>query len=176
MSGEIFSSEKIDWLWRIMLAQGFIILTLLLSLASFSIPYTDSIRPFFILIPIYYWVIYRPSLVSPLLLFIYGLIIDLISGFPLGLNAGLFVAVYWVIKSQRLFLMGQPYPVFWTGFGLVSSSVFLVQWLVFSFKNMQAMPIIENVASNIITIILFPIMALVLAYIQKILPHPPKVH
>lgn len=174
MSDRFISSENLDWLWRISIAQFFILFLLLLSIVSYSFPHTDSVRPFFILMPLYYWSIYRPSLVIPLFCFLIGLWVDIVSGFPIGLHAALFLLVNIIIKSQRLFLMGQPYPMFWLGFVIVSTSVYVSQWLFFALIYMSIPPLIDTIASNIITILLFPFVAVILTFIQRILPLPPK--
>lgn len=174
MRNAFLTSENIDWLWRLLLAQGFIVLMILLSLVSFSLPYSDSIRPFFILMPIYYWSIYRPSIVPTVILFAIGLIIDFVSGFPIGLHAALFVIVNLIVKQQRLFLMGQPYPMFWVGFSIVTLFVFSAQWLFFSAINLHFFDITDKIASAFITILFFPFIAMIMAFIQKILPRPPK--
>ncbi len=174
MRNAFFTSENLDWIWRLGIAQGFVGLMLLLSLVSFSIPYSDSIRPFFVLMPLYYWSIYRPSLIPVIILFALGLIVDFVSGFPIGLHAALFVILHLIVKRQRLFLMGQPYPMFWMGFAIVTTFVFVAQWLFFSLVNFQLMALNEIIASNFTTILFFPFIAMIMAFIQKILPRPPK--
>lgn len=176
MRNVLFTPENLDWLWRIGIAQGFIALMLLFSLVSFSLPYTDSIRPFFILMPLYYWSVFRPSLVPAVILFALGLIVDFVSGFPIGLHAALFVIVNLTVKKQRLFLMGQPYPMFWMGFSVVATFVYTVQWLFFSLINLKLIGITDIIASNLITIFFFPFIAMIMAFIHKILPRPPKRH
>lgn len=170
MSGHLFTSETLAWLSRSSVAQGFSILLLLLSLVSFSLPYADSIRPFFILMPIFYWSIYRPSLVSPLISFSFGILFDLISGFPIGIHAVFFLTTHIIIKKQRLFLMGQPYLMFWAGFAIISSAIHILQWLFFSIIHLDLIGFQNIFASNAITILFFPVIAMILAYIQKILP------
>lgn len=161
--------ENIRWFARAGIAQIFIILLLLFSMVSFSLPYTDTVRPLFIIIPIYYWSVYRPSLMPVIFVFMLGLIIDFVSGFPVGIHAIIFVIVQILIKSQRLFLMGQPYLMFWLGFAVISSGVYFFQWLFFTIRYFNLMPIADVLASNIITILLFPITALILTFIQRLL-------
>lgn len=174
MSSSIFTAESLSWLSRVFIVQTFTVIFLLLSLVSYSLPYTDSIRPFFILMPIYYWSIYRPSLVSPLISFFLGLIVDLISGFPIGLHAIFFVVAHLTVKRQRLFMMGQPYAMFWMGFAIVCSSIYCIQWLFFSILNQEFISIRDILASNTMSILFFPIVAAILALIQKILPTTQK--
>jgi rod shape-determining protein MreD len=170
MFADHLSYENIRWGARAGVAQAFIIFLLLLSLVSFSLPHTDTMKPLFILIPIYYWNIYRPSMIPTLYVFILGLLVDFVLGFPVGLHAALFVILQLILKSQRLFLMGQPYLMLWLGFALVSTSLYALEWLFFSLRYLSFMPISGVFASNVITILLFPVIALILTFIQRILP------
>ncbi len=170
MLGGYINYEGARWVARMGAAQMTTILFLLLSIVSFSLPYTESVRPLFIIIPIYYWGIYRPSLIPAVLVFVLGLIVDFISGFPVGLHAALFVVVHVIMRSQRLFLMGQPYLMFWLGFTVISTGVYMAQWFFFSLRYLSLMPVTDILASNLLTILMFPLMALVLTFIQRILP------
>ncbi len=81
-------------------------LMILLGLLSLPVPYAGSARPALVLMAVYYWAIYRPTLVPPFLCFAAGLLTDILSGMPLGLNALVLVIVQWIVRSQRRFLMG----------------------------------------------------------------------
>lgn len=165
-----FSYENIRWGVRAGIAQAFTVFLLLLSLVSFSIPHTDTIKPLLILVPFYYWTIYRPSLLPLFYVFIMGLLVDFVLGFPVGLHAILFIVIRIIIKSQRLFLMGQPYLMFWLGFAIVSTSLYALEWAFFSMRYLSFMPLSGVFSSNVVTILFFPFIALILTFIQKILP------
>ncbi|MBF0436357.1 MAG: rod shape-determining protein MreD [Magnetococcales bacterium] len=45
------------------------------------------LRPDFVIISLFYWRIYRPDLCGPILAFVTGLFLDMISTTPIGLNA-----------------------------------------------------------------------------------------
>ncbi|MBF0421622.1 MAG: rod shape-determining protein MreD [Magnetococcales bacterium] len=53
-----------------------------LPLASWTV-----LRPDMVIIALFYWRIYRPDLCGPVLAFITGLLLDMISTTPIGLNA-----------------------------------------------------------------------------------------
>jgi len=170
MNAEILNAENFSWIARLGLVQALTCLLLILSLVSFSLPFTGAIRPLFILIPLYYWSVYRPTIMPLLWVFALGLLIDLIMGVPVGLHAALFVIAHFIIKTQRLFLMGQPYMMLWLGFMIVCMSVFAVKWLFFMALYQSTIAINAPLSSAGITILLFPIFASVLALVHRILP------
>lgn len=167
---DFFSQEKIDWFSRVLLAQVVIFFLFMLGLVSFSIPMSGEVRPFFILMALYYWAIYRPSLLHPFFVFIYGIIFDLILGFPLGIHAVLFLLVQWVIKSQRLFFMGQTYLVVWIGFSLTVLSVLSVEWIFFSALAGAWLNLTSILTGFVMTSLLFPLITLMFIVVHKILP------
>src|SRR5262245_20541391 len=87
------------------------LMALLLVLGSVHLPFaagTDVKAPLF-LMGLYYWSIYRPTLIPPWLTFVCGILADLIGGLPIGLSAVIFVLVRWIVSDQRRFLMGQSF-------------------------------------------------------------------
>lgn len=167
---DFFSSENIDWFWRVSVAQIFIFFLLLLGLISFSIPMSGEIRPFFILMALYYWSIYRPSLLHPFVVFLYGFIFDIVLGFPLGLHSILFLVIQWVIKSQRLFFMGQTYLVVWIGFTVTTFSALLIEWIFFSVLSAGFVPYSAMINNLVITVFLFPLVSYFFILMHRFLP------
>jgi rod shape-determining protein MreD len=57
--------------------------------------------PLLALMPVYYWCLVRPDLMSPAWAFVIGVLQDILSGGPPGIWAGSFVATYALIDRQR---------------------------------------------------------------------------
>ncbi len=173
---ELFSPEKINWLWRVLIAQAIVFSLFMLGLISFSIPMSGEVRPFFILMALYYWAIYRPSLLHPVLVFFYGLVFDLVLGFPVGIHAVLFLLVQWVIKSQRLFFMGQTYLVVWIGFSLTVLSILSIEWFFFSALAGSWLSLKTITLTFLMTSLLFPLVTFFFIMAHKILPVTQKTY
>ncbi len=106
-------TERADIGLRISVSYIMIFLLFILSIVSVSHPFAGLIKAPFFLMTIYYWGIYRPTLIPAWLVFIAGCIMDFLSGFPIGLNAFIFLVVQWSVIDQRRFLMGQSFLVVW---------------------------------------------------------------
>lgn len=167
---DFFTFERLDWLWRLLVAQCVTFIFFAMSLVSFSMPMTGQVRPFFILMAIYYWAIYRPTLIPPVLVFFVGLLFDFLANFPVGIHAILFLAVQWTVRDQRTFLTGQPYVMVFLGFVLTCSFVYLSEWIFFSFLNGSVFPIIPILGSFLASILLFPLATLLFILTHRILP------
>lgn len=159
---------------RYSVAYGFLLILFVLNLISFSIPLTELLRPYFILMAIYYWAIYRPDFIPPLVLFVLGVLYDLVLGFPIALHAILFLTVQWIIKNQRLFFLGQSYVSIWLGFILTCFSVLTLEFIFFSFLAHSFLDIKMIIGNLFVTVLGFPLITLFFILINRLLPLVPK--
>jgi rod shape-determining protein MreD len=153
------------------LALAVLLALILLSAIPFHIPHLGEIRPVFMLMAVYYWTILRPS--SPLAVFALGLVLDLLSGYPLGLNALVLVAVQALTAHNRKFLLGQSFLVIWAGFALVALGTAIVQWGLFSLFNLAFVTPKPALISALLSAFIFPLSALPLAAVYKALADDP---
>lgn len=170
MMSDFAGFETLNWTLRLVLAQCVTLFILCLSLVSFSIPLTGEVRPHLLLAAIFYWSVYRPTLIPPWYVFVLGLLVDVLSGIPLGLNAFILVAVHWVVRTQRVYLMGQSFLGLWMGFAVTCFLSFSAQWSLFVLVTQSLVPAGPSLASAALTILVFPLVSLFLVLIHRILP------
>lgn len=164
--------ERLDFLVRIGLAYGLMVVLLVLNVVALPHPFTGFVQIPIVLLIIYYWSIYRPTLLPAFLVFLAGLFLDIMGGGPLGVNALIFFAVHRIVTDQRSFLLGQSFLMIWLGFGIVNSGVVLLRWLVFGVFQLNWNPVAENFPSISIGLISFPFIAALLHLSHRILPSP----
>ena len=146
-----------------------VLVLFVLSALPFEVLSLGEIRPMFMLMAVYYLAIYRPSLISPLAVFIIGLLLDFISAYPLGLNAFVLVAAQWLVRGQMKFLQAQPFKVVWVGFVIVAVTSGAVQWCTFSLFNLVAYSIQPILLSVLLSSLVFPLLTVPLAIVNKAL-------
>ena len=147
----------------------------LLGFISMPLPHMGAVKPYFVLMAIYYWSIYRPTLMPPYLCFFMGLAMDALSGGPLGLSAMILVMMQWTVRSQRRFLRGQPYVTAWAVFALILTLFAALQWALFGLIHMQWPTIMPVIGSVAMSLFLYPFLTLLFVAVHKILPvasHP----
>lgn len=164
--------NSIEWMGRLLLAQSTIVIFLLLNLVSFSMPHAGDFKPFFLLMAVYYWAIYRPMLMPVAYTFALGLIMDLQGGLHIGLSALILVGLQAIVRSQRLFLMGQGYIVVWIGFVVVALANAFGLWFVTSLFSWNFMPIVPTLVAAGFSFMLFPLASVILLGVHRILPLP----
>lgn len=168
-SGDGWQESLFGALGRFLLTFLAIFLLLVLSTFPFSIGHFGEIRPSFLLMAIYYWAIMRPSTLPPLATFAIGIAYDLMSGFPLGLNAMTLVVAQWLTRTQRKFLLGQSFVVIWMGLMLVSLGAGLLQWLLYSlfYWHFDFSSIRAVLMSVVMTAAIFPLIVLPLSAFNR---------
>lgn len=158
-------------LFRLSVAYAFIGFIFTLNTVALSFPVTGDIKPPLLLMVIYYWSIYRPTLLPPWFVFMLGALMDFISGWPVGLSALIYVAVHWLIADQRRFLMSQSFVMIWAGYAFVSVVAAFTQWVVFGLIQWNWTPFSPIWYSVFLGAALFPLFSVLLHLTHKILPH-----
>ncbi len=145
----------------------------LLNLVPLNLGHFDSLRPPFLLMAVFYWTIFRPGLLATPVVFILGLLMDIVSGWPPGVSALLLVCVQWVTLAQRKFFMGQSFVTIWWGYLLISIIVGVFQWVVFSLFALDWLPVVPVLAGMLLGGLLFPFVAVPLYLVHRILSLKP---
>lgn len=140
-----------------------------LSLIPLEVAHLGDIRPFFMLAAIYYWAIMRPSMIPAALVFLLGLLLDLLYAYPLGMQALVLVTAYWVARGQRRFLMGQSFRVIWATFSVVALASGLIQWTAFSIFSLSLAPLQPPLVSSLLTALIFPLLVMPLSLVVRAL-------
>ncbi len=169
MRAFLTGAERIEIIGRASVAYGFMLLLFLFDIIAAPYPLTLLFGVPFTLIALYYWCIYRPSLIPPWLAFSAGLCLDLLSGFPLGLNALLYMLVRMFLVNQGRFLTGQGFMVTWIGFVSLNIALHLTQWAVMSALSLQILSPDGLWAPVLLGSLFFPVISASLHLTHKIL-------
>ncbi len=170
---QLLPIDFLNWASRLFLAQGVIALFLLLNVVSFSMPHAGDFKPFFLLMAVYYWAIYRPTVMPIPYTFILGLIFDLLAELPVGISALILVVLQTVVQKSRLFLMGQPYIMVWLGFAIMAFAYTISFWLLMSLSEFSFAPykaFVQMMIAGLLSIMIFPLASLILQGVHRVLP------
>jgi rod shape-determining protein MreD len=169
-SGILTFSQKIDILLRFCTAYALIICFWAMDVVSFQIPYFQDIRPSFTLMALFYWSIYRPTLLPPWMAFLLGILIDLLSGLPIGLTAVLFVLAQRVVVDQRKIFSGQSFLSVYFGYTVIAAAVYILQWFLYGFVILQWVSFQPVLGMIILGVVFFPLALLLMNLTHRMLP------
>lgn len=127
----------------------------------------SSVTPAFAFMAIYYWGVVRPEMFPSVAVFAVGLILDLLSGGPIGLWAFVYAVTYGVVVSQRFFLVNAPFSVFWMGFVVASVFASSIAWLAASLFYGTLVSAGAIIWHMNVTVIVFPLFAFIFGRVQS---------
>jgi rod shape-determining protein MreD len=101
-----------------------------LGAVPFRVPALAAIVPALPLVAVCYWTLHRPELMPAAAAFAVGLLIDLLSGAPLGVNAGVLVLVHLAISTQTRFFASRSFAIVWVAVSVVIGLALALAWLL----------------------------------------------
>lgn len=145
------------------------LLIVLIGVTPMPVPYYAVVAPSLPLMAIYYWVVLRPDLMPRTAVFAIGLIHDALSGVPLGVNALVFLLAHALLTSQRRFLVGKSFWLFWLGFVMLAPAAGVLIWLLMTLLRGTLVAPDAALFNMLMTIAVFPLLAWILFHTQRAL-------
>lgn len=93
-----------------------------------------TIMPSLPLLAIFLWTVHRPDLLPPMFVLLFGLLFDLLINGPIGSSSVVFMAVYAITLSGRVYWMTLQGSGLIGGFVLVAVAAELLSWGTASFS------------------------------------------
>jgi rod shape-determining protein MreD len=160
--------QQLDLTFRRSIPVGLAVLILFLGLLPWNTTTLSPINSNLVLIPIYYWTLYRPRLMSVWAVAALGLIVDLLGVTPLfGVEMLTALVGYRVAVSQRRVFAGAPFIIVWAGFLLMSAVAGAVQWVLVSIFAASIVDPRPALLMYLIGAVCYPLCAYAFAAIQR---------
>ncbi len=136
---------------------------MLLTQAPLEIPGQAVLLPAVTLCCVWFWSLSRPSAVPPPVVFLIGLLMDLLGYLPLGVGALTLLVVQAAALALRRALSSRGLILIWVVFAAVAAAASLLIWcmvMVLTFRRLSPDPMIFLA---ILTAAAFPVLAVPLA-------------
>ena len=167
-------SDTLERIARMTLSYALIAALFIFSLTAVPYPLDAFFKTPLLLMAVFYWSVYRPTLLPPAFVFLLGLAFDLLSASPLlGLHAIIFLVCRWALLDQRRFLAAQGFAMVWIGYAAIQTAYIAIIWLTYSLKSWHIFEMQTFAPTYFLGLILFPIIFLLLYITHKILPADP---
>ena len=144
------------------------VLLILAAVLPYGLPKSSLAAPVLALISVYYWSLFRPELMPAGAAFLLGLLVDVLSGGPPGLNALVLILVHWAASSQRRALAGKSFAVGWLGYLLIAGGAAILNWFVASVFHVTVIESVPLLVSHAIGTAAYPLVAIFLARLQPL--------
>lgn len=161
------SLQVMDGAARRVVPVGLTVLLMLFALTPMYVPGLADISPMFTLMAVYFWSIYRPDLLGYGPAFAIGVFEDLLMGTPLGSGALILLLCQRIVLHQQKFFNSKPFAVTWFAFALVALGASVIRWLCVGLVSSGGfVPINGLIASYLISVALYPVIAWLLAKVH----------
>jgi rod shape-determining protein MreD len=159
--------QRIDLAARNVTPFAISVVLVLLSVLPIPAPGLNTITPAFAIMSLYHWAIYRPNLMPFSAVFAIGLLQDLLTGAPVGLFTLVFLTTYGVAVTQRRFIAGKSFLIYWLGFVMLALAAAFESWVLASiwyFTVLDPRPVLFQL---LVSVGIFPLLAWMLLQWQQ---------
>jgi rod shape-determining protein MreD len=140
---------------------------ILFSVVPLRISGFATVTPSFLMISVFYWSLHRPYLLPAPVVFLLGLIFDILTGTPMGLTSLMLLVVHGIALPQRQVFVGKAFVLSWWGFLLIGAGISILSWLVACLLELAFIPILPVLVQFGLTVLFFPLLAWCFAVVQS---------
>jgi rod shape-determining protein MreD len=142
---------------------------LFLTILPYQVPFLHMVTPSFALIGVYFFTVKQPELMPMGAAFLLGIIPDLWSGGPPGIQALMLILTRIFLIDQRRFIVGRSILVAWLAFGLVALLWGFFSWILASLYLGHALNLVPVIVQVLITIAIYPPMSSFFGWLEQLL-------
>ncbi|MFV0430717.1 MAG: rod shape-determining protein MreD [Alphaproteobacteria bacterium] len=159
---------RLDILLRQILPAFFILFFMILNrVISEGWGYWEEISPWIVLMCVWYWAIFRPSLLPVWFIFIVGFLEDFYSyNTPYGTHSVILILSYAILLSQRRVVAVQNFMVGWLMFAVFSFVAIMLRWAIISLFNTHLFSVKSSIASFMLTVSFYPLIFILLTFVS----------
>jgi rod shape-determining protein MreD len=145
------------------------VVCVLVSVVPAHLPAFTAVTPAFALMAIYHWTLYRPDLLPFGAVFAVGLLLDMLTGAPLGISSLVLLLAHALVLTQREHLLMRRFTVVWVGFLVVAAAAAVVQWVVVSLFYGMLLDVRAFLFQGVLTVATYPVVSYLLVRVQRTL-------
>jgi rod shape-determining protein MreD len=121
---------------------------------------------------VFFWSVFRPASMPPWMVFLLGLLTDLIGFAPVGVGVLLLLAVHGLAVRWRRLLTRQGFVAVWIVLAALGTGAALLQWALISLLTFRLLPIGPALFLAVLTAGAYPLLAVPLTRAHRTLAEP----
>jgi rod shape-determining protein MreD len=132
--------RRLDIVWRHAFPGFTSLVLMLLSVAHFGMWGQAALLPAVSLTCVWFWSLFRPAGMAPPVVFLIGLLLDLLGFLPLGVGEVTMLTAHGIAHLLRHILSRQSFAVVWLIFMTVACGIAAMNWAMVSLLSLSLMP------------------------------------
>jgi rod shape-determining protein MreD len=150
------------------------ILLMLFTEVPFSIQGQSALLPAVCLTSVWFWSVFRPASMPPPLVFLIGVLLDLLGYMPLGTGVLTLLILHGIALRWRRFLGQQGFALVWLAFALVAVGAAMLDWAIVSLLSLRFVPIGPALFQAAVSGALYPALAIPLTGAHASVANPER--
>ncbi len=134
-------------------------LLMLLAAVPFGFAGQAALIPAVATISVYFWTLFRPASMPPVVVFPIGLLLDLLGYLPIGVGVICLLAVHGFALSWQRFLVRQSFAVIWVAFSAFAAASAALGWGLTSLMGFRLLPVRSAIFQGVVAIAVYPMLA-----------------
>jgi rod shape-determining protein MreD len=147
-------------------------LLMLLTQMPTGISGQAALLPAITLCCVWFWSVFRPSAMPPPMVFVIGLLLDLLGYLPLGIGVFTLLAVHGVAISMRRSLSRRGFAWIWIVFSAVAIAASALIWLLVMALTFRLLSPYPAVFTAVLAIAIYPVVAIPMAGAHRSIANP----
>jgi rod shape-determining protein MreD len=166
--------RRLDVAARHAFPAGCTVVLMLLTGAPLGISDQAALLPAVTLACVYFWSLHRPAAMPPPVVFVVGLLFDLLGYLPLGVGVLSLLIMHGVALRWRSVLMRQGFLPGWLAFAGVAVCAALLGWALTALLSFRLLPVGPALFQTVLTIALYPALAVVFVRAHRAIADPER--
>jgi len=166
--------HMLDTASRHALPAGQTVAVLLLLSAPLGIPAQAQLQPAWAQASVYFWSLYRPASMPAPLIFLVGLLLDLLAQGPAGIQVLILLLIHGVVLKARRSLTRSGFVTVWLVFMGVAVTAAAVEWLLVCLLTWHALPPSPGLVEAGLAAGVYPFLSLYLITLHRGLAAPER--
>lgn len=150
------------------------VLLMLIAKAPFGIAGQAALLPAVTLASIWFWSLLRPAALPPPIVFLIGILLDLLGWLPIGVGVLMLLSLHGLAVYWRPRLAGARFVLVWLVFVLAASGVTALEWPLTVALEWRVLPPAPLLFQVVLTASVYPVVAMVFARANRTVAAPEK--
>ena len=150
------------------------ILLMLLTQAPFGITGQAALLPAVTFASVWFWSLFRPTAMSPPVVFVIGLLFDLLGWLPIGAGVLTLLLVYGLAQRWRRALAQRGFAMLWLAFAAVAAGASALDWALSGLLSWRLLPPGPALFQTVLSAAAYPALAILFARAHRSVANPER--
>ncbi len=167
-------ARRLDIAARYAFPAGCTVLLMLFAEAPYGIAGQAVMLPAVTFACVYFWSLLRPGAMPPTVVFVVGLLFDLLGYLPLGVGALTLLIVHGLVVHWRQILMRQGFVAAWLTFAGFAAGAAALGWVTTALLMFRLLPIGPVLFEAALAAALYPALAILFIRVDRTAADPQR--